>query len=162
MENEIGKRIKQFREKYGLNQGEFSRKINISQTTVSRVESGEKLPSKAFLNAIQIQYALNPEWVLTGKGPMHLETEDYIIKGIELYGEMEFSKGLAKILKNPGFTKLQLLLKADDLVESNIDDELAAYLLYIINNWGEGERKQHWVMGQLEMAFREVKDKYEP
>ena len=42
MENDIGRRIQQFREKLGLNQGEFSREIKISQTTVSRVESGEK------------------------------------------------------------------------------------------------------------------------
>jgi transcriptional regulator with XRE-family HTH domain len=162
MENVIGKRLKQFREQYGLNQGEFSRKINISQTTVSRVESGEKKPSKAFLNAIEVGFGINPEWVLTGRGSMLVGAEQYIVKGIEFFGEVEMSKGLAKILNNPQFAKLHLLLKAGDLVERDIDDELAAYLLYIINNWGEGERKQHWVMGQLEMAFREVKDKYEP
>ena len=160
MENEIGKRIKQFRERHGLNQGEFSREINMSQTTVSRVESGDKQPSKAFLNAMTVRYAVNPDWVLTGKGSIFLSAENYIIKGIELFGEREMGEGLIKILENPHFTKFHLSLKAGDLLESEIDEELAAYLLYIIRNWSAGERKQHWVMGQLEMAFREVKDKY--
>ena len=162
MENKIGKRIQHFREHFGLKQGEFSREIKMSQTTVSRVESGEKQPSKAFLNAMEVRYGINPDWVITGKGSMLLKAENYIIKGIELFGEIEMGEGLVKILENPRFAKLHLSLKAGDLVESDIDDELAAYLLYIIKNWGEGERKQHWVMGQLEMAFREVKEKYGP
>lgn len=160
MENEIGKRIQQFREKLGLNQGEFSREIKISQTTVSRVESGDKKPSKAFLNAMMVRYAVNPDWILTGEGAMLTRAEDYIIKGLELFGEKEMSAALAQILKNPQFAKFRLSLEAGDLVADDIDDELAAYLLYIINNWRAGERKQHWVMGQLEMAFREVKGKY--
>jgi len=160
MENEIGKRIQEFRAKLGLNQGEFSREIKISQTTVSRVESGEKKPSKAFLNAMMVRYAVNPDWILTGEGAMFTRAEDYIIKGLDLFGEKEMSVGLNKILKNPRFAKFRLLLEADELVGNEIDDELGAYLLYIINNWREGERKQHWVMGQLEMAFREVKEKY--
>lgn len=161
MKNEIGKRIQQFREKLGLNQGEFSREIKISQTTVSRVESGEKKPSQAFLNAMMIRYAVNPDWVLTGKGEMFSPVEDYITKGIELFGEEAMSAGLAKILDNPRFAKFRLLLEARELVAGDIDDDLAAYLQYIIENWREGERKQHWVMGQLEMAFREVKEKYQ-
>ncbi|NLW56994.1 MAG: helix-turn-helix transcriptional regulator [Firmicutes bacterium] len=161
MENGAGKRIQLFREKLGLNQGEFSREIQISQTTVSRVESGEKKPSRAFLNAMMIRYAVNPDWVLTGEGAMLFSAEDYLIKGIELFGEKEMSAGLAKVFANPQFTKFYLLIKARSLVESEIDDELAAYLLYIINNWQAGERKQHWVMGQLEMAFREVKHRNE-
>lgn len=160
MENEIGKRIQQFRKKLGLNQGEFSREIEISQTTVSRVESGEKKPSKAFLNAMMVRYAVNPDWILTGKGAMLSSAEDYIIKGIELFGEKEMSVGLAKVLDNPRYAKFHMLLKAHDLVEDEIDDELAAYLVYIIKNWREGEREQHWVMRQLEMVFREVKEKY--
>lgn len=160
MENAIGKRIQKLREKLGLNQGEFSREIKISQTTVSRVESGEKKPSKAFLNAMVVRYAINPDWILTGKGTMLSSAEDYILKGIELFGEMKMSEGLAKILENPRFAKFCFLLEAGDLVKSDIDDELAAYLQYIIKNCHEGERKQFWVMGQLEMAFREVKDKY--
>ena len=160
MENDIGRRIQQFREKLGLNQGEFSREIKISQTTVSRVESGEKKPSKAFLNALMVRYAVNPDWILSGEGPMLSSVEDYVIKGIELFGEEKMSAGLAKVLDDPRFVKLHLLLKARGLVEVEIDDELAAYLLYIIENWREGERKQHWVMRQLEMVFREVKEKY--
>ncbi|NLY90467.1 MAG: helix-turn-helix transcriptional regulator [Firmicutes bacterium] len=160
MENGIGKRIQQFREKLGLNQGEFSREIKISQTTVSRVESGEKKPSKAFLNAMMVRYAVNPNWILTGEGAMFTRAEDYILKGLELFGEKEMSVALTKILKNPQFAKFRLLLEAGELVSDDIDEELAAYLLYIIKNWREGERKQHWVMGQLEMAFREVKGNY--
>jgi len=68
------------------------------------------------------------------------------------------SEGLAKILENPQFAKFHLLVKAGNLVgENDIDKELAAYLRYILKNWHESERKRHWVMGQLEQAFRDVK-----
>jgi len=58
MENEIGKRIVKIQQKLGLKQGEFSKEINISQTTISRVESGERKPSKALLNAMKMRYSI--------------------------------------------------------------------------------------------------------
>jgi len=58
MENKIGKRIIKIQQKLGLNQGEFSKEINISQTTISRVESGERKPSKALLNAMKMRYSI--------------------------------------------------------------------------------------------------------
>ncbi|HEY8463016.1 MAG TPA: hypothetical protein VIM29_03190, partial [Bacillota bacterium] len=119
---------------------------------------GERKPSKALLNAMKMRFGINPDWILTGKGPMFLTAEDYISKGIELFGERKMSEGLAKILENPQFAKFHLLVKAGNLVgENDIDKELAAYLRYILKNWHESERKRHWVMGQLEQAFRDVK-----
>jgi hypothetical protein len=44
----------------------------------------------------------------------------------------------------------------EDIVQSDIDEELASYLQYIMKMWHEGERDQHWVMGQMERAFEDV------
>lgn len=41
----IGKRIKQLREEQNLNQIELSKKLNISNTTLSQYETGQRVPS---------------------------------------------------------------------------------------------------------------------
>ncbi len=48
------------------------------------------------------------------------------------------------------------LVTVGDILQSDIDEELAAYLQYILKVWHEGERDRHWVMKQLEKAFEDV------
>jgi HTH-type transcriptional regulator, cell division transcriptional repressor len=50
----------------------------------------------------------------------------------------------------------QDLITVGDILQSDIDEELAAYLRYILKAWHEGERDRHWVMKQLERAFEDV------
>lgn len=48
------------------------------------------------------------------------------------------------------------LITVSDILQSDIDEELAAYLRYILKVWHEGERDRNWVMKQLERAFEDV------
>ena len=155
--NDIGARIKQIRIYYGLKQEDFCQEIGVTQGHYSKLEAGRNEPTHTFLLAMKARFGVNPDWILTGEGEMLLSPEKYLTEGIELLGEQKISKGLVKVLEDPRFAKFHSLVKAGDLVDSDIDEELAAYLRYILKNWHESERKQHWVMGQLEMAFREVK-----
>ncbi|NLW46995.1 MAG: helix-turn-helix transcriptional regulator [Firmicutes bacterium] len=154
---DIGARIKQIRLYYGVTQEDICQALGITQGHYSKLESGPNEPTETFLLAMKARFGVDPNWVLTGEGEMLISSEKYIAEGIELLGDQKFSEGLIKVLEDPRFAKLHSLVEAGGLVDSDIDEELAAYLRYILKNWHESERKRHWVMGQLEVAFRDVK-----
>jgi len=64
----IGERLIKLRESTGLNQPDFGKSIGISQSSVSDLEIGKYPPSKPTLFAIQNQYSITPEEILTGEG----------------------------------------------------------------------------------------------
>ena len=152
----IGERVTIFRESLKLKPKEFAAAINVSQPTISRIEGNVTKPSKGFLLALTIHFAANPDWILTGEGEMFFGAKEYIGSGIKLFGDREMCKGLANVLEDPEFAKFNALLTTGDIVQSDIDGELAAYLQYVLKMWHGGERDRHWVMGQLERAFEDV------
>ena len=153
----IGERIIKLRESLGIERKDLANEINMSLGNISKLERNRIKPSKGFLQALAMHFAVNPDWILTGEGEMFFGAKEYICSGLKLFGEQEMCEGLKKILEDPEFVKFHALITAGNIVSSDIDEELAAYLRYILKNWHESERKRHWVMGQLEMAFREVK-----
>ena len=63
-------RIRQVREARGLNLTRFADSLKTSVATVSRYESGERIPSDAVLNLICQKYGISYAWLKTGEGPM--------------------------------------------------------------------------------------------
>jgi transcriptional regulator with XRE-family HTH domain len=155
----VGERVTILRESLKLKPKDFAAEINVSQPTISRVEGNVTSPSKGFLLALTKHFAVNPDWILTGEGEMFFGAKEYIGSGIKLFGDQEMCKGLANLLEDPGYAKFHALVKAGDIVQSDIDEELAVYLQYILKMWHEGERDRHWVMKQLGIAFREVAER---
>jgi transcriptional regulator with XRE-family HTH domain len=153
----VAERIVKFRESLGLNRKGLANEIGMSLGNISKLERNLISPSKAFLKALTIHFAANPDWILTGEGEMFFGAKEYIGSGIKLFGDQEMCKGLANVLDDPEFAKFHALLTNGDIVQSDIDEELAAYLQYILKMWHEGERDRHWVMKQLENAFEEVR-----
>lgn len=71
---EIGERLREVRRSFGLNQKDFSDKLNTKQNYLSRYENGEsEIPDniKLFLSDLKID--LN--WLLTGKNKMFIEDQ---------------------------------------------------------------------------------------
>jgi len=64
----IGERIREIRNATGLDQSPFGKTIGISQTSVSDLENGKYPPSRPILLAIENQYSVSPDQILTGKG----------------------------------------------------------------------------------------------
>ena len=69
----FNERIKLIRKHLGLNQKEFGDILGVSQRAVSNWESGRNEPSIEVLNSISTKWAVNPTWLLTGKGEMFLK-----------------------------------------------------------------------------------------
>ena len=63
-------RIKLVRENSGLNLTKFADALKTSVATVSRYESGERIPSDAVVNLICQKFGISYAWLKTGEGPM--------------------------------------------------------------------------------------------
>ena len=66
-EMSLGLRIKEVREKAGLNQDEFAKLLGLTPNTVSRYEQGHRLPDSNFLTHLVEKFKCDPGWLLTGK-----------------------------------------------------------------------------------------------
>ena len=71
----FNERIKFIRKHLGLNQKEFGDILGVSQRAISNWESGRNEPSIEVLNSISTKWAINPTWLLTGRGEMFLKDE---------------------------------------------------------------------------------------
>ncbi len=72
----IGQRLRQLRAHLGVTQNELSSRARISRTYISDVEAERRQPSKNFLMSLNESFSASPSWLLTGEGPMILETEE--------------------------------------------------------------------------------------
>lgn len=98
--NTIGKRIKEVREHYKLNQREFANTLGLQWNSISLFENGKRNPSERTLNDICTKYNTNPEWLINGN-----EVENKFIEPnrvtLDEYAEQkkatEFDKELFKI-----------------------------------------------------------------
>ncbi len=68
----ISARIKKVRQIKALNKKEFLEKLNISRTLITALEQSKAYPSSSFLIAIFKHFAVNINWLLTGKGDIFI------------------------------------------------------------------------------------------
>jgi transcriptional regulator with XRE-family HTH domain len=62
--NILGKRIKRLREKNNLNQLEFSKILNISNTTLSQYEAGNRTPSDVIKEKVADYFNVSVDYLL--------------------------------------------------------------------------------------------------
>jgi transcriptional regulator with XRE-family HTH domain len=62
----VGRRIRELRG-FDMNQGEFARRIGVSQGYLSFIERGEKAVGAEILLRISRQFGKSLEWLLTGE-----------------------------------------------------------------------------------------------
>ena len=67
----LGKRLRQARERKGLNKTKLGAKVGTSGTSINNIETGEtKNPSAILLESIATTLDVNLRWLLTGEGDM--------------------------------------------------------------------------------------------
>jgi transcriptional regulator with XRE-family HTH domain len=71
----LGERLKQALQKLGVTQQELAEKIGFTQSYVSRVSNGVKIPSSRFFEIISHELYLNPSWLRNGTGEMFLAAD---------------------------------------------------------------------------------------
>jgi transcriptional regulator with XRE-family HTH domain len=74
----IGSRIKEIRKSLNLKQVEFSKELNISNSTLSEIERGNINPSIDFVIRLSIKFNVNLYYVLLGDGDMFIGTRAFL------------------------------------------------------------------------------------
>ena len=93
----FGKRLKQARQSKELSQEDFGKIIGLTKQSISRVENDKIFVSKEILCNMIVNFNLNINYLLTGKGQMFLpELEESATSKSEIALEVE------KILKEKG------------------------------------------------------------
>lgn len=73
--NILGKRIKKLRENKNLNQLEFSKILNISNTTLSQYEAGNRTPSDEIKEKVADYFNVSVDYLLGRTEKCNLEDE---------------------------------------------------------------------------------------
>jgi transcriptional regulator with XRE-family HTH domain len=71
----LSDRLKQALKKLGVTQQELAEKIGFTQSYVSRISNGVKIPSSRFFEILSHELYLNPAWLQHGTGEMFLAAE---------------------------------------------------------------------------------------
>jgi transcriptional regulator with XRE-family HTH domain len=127
---EIGQRIKRIREKLDLRQNQLAMELNISNGTLSEVESGNGKPNFDLLFNLSKKFDVNINYVLHGKGDIfnddHLALPPGFYKG-ELAPIMERfiryfnASELVRLYILAAFK--EILLKNEEMIELEIKRE---------------------------------------
>lgn len=115
----IGERIKQIRNELKFNQNDFASKLNIKQQALSYYENKNEFPNE-LLKKITIEFRINPDWLLTGRGGMFI---DGLPTAIGRPGVPELIRG---VKNNPALKTLfnQALTTEGEELKSIIDSIL--------------------------------------
>lgn len=67
---EIRKRIKKLRKELDLSQDAFGKKLCLTGSAISKIESGDREATDAFLKLVSQTFSVREEWLRTGEGEM--------------------------------------------------------------------------------------------
>ena len=90
----MNERIKIIREKLGLSMEKFGKKIGLTRSAISKIESGSK-PSDQTILSICREFNINEEWLRNGNGNMFLDfSEDEFTKAATMLSKDAFVRSL--------------------------------------------------------------------
>jgi len=126
---DIKERIKFVREKKGLNQSAFGRKLGASQTAVSFWEKTGSIASRS-IKLICATFGVREEWLLTGEGEIFIEPEPIPASDLidRLQKELNLTETVTRLLRR--FAELEepdqkKVLEAVDLMLGEKKEEKA-------------------------------------
>jgi transcriptional regulator with XRE-family HTH domain len=81
-------KIRAIRGKLGINQGEFARRIGLTQAALSRIEVGKSNLTEQNIKLICVTFNVNEQWLRTGEGEMFGALSPYETELLELYRQL--------------------------------------------------------------------------
>ena len=101
-------RIRLIRKTLGMKQGDFARRIGLTQTALSMIELDKTTLTEKNIKLICTTFAVNEDWLRTGKGEMFSAESPYEKELLETFGKLtadtqEFILEMARsLLKRQG------------------------------------------------------------
>lgn len=122
--------LKKFIESTDENGSQIAKKIGITPSSLSSMKTGKSNPSNQTLLLLQIQYGLNPDYLLTGEGEMFQEKKSEsagglsLVKGVCESCGQEF--GLQALLESKAGTiqDKEEILKMKDIEIGRLKEEI--------------------------------------
>jgi transcriptional regulator with XRE-family HTH domain len=113
-------RIKAVRMALGINQGEFAKRIGLTQTAMSMIVVGKSKLTEKNIKLICVTFNVNEEWLRTGKGEMFCSASPYEKELLDVFGRLsdDSQEFLLDMAKN--------LLRKQDRVRNEGDAGLTA------------------------------------
>ena len=106
--HQIGERIKKERKKRGISQRNLANRINISHTTIARIEKGETKPDASTTIALADFFQVSTDYILG-----RTDTRPEAIKPKEIfkspYKETQTFKNIVKIIDRLTLDELQMV-----------------------------------------------------
>jgi transcriptional regulator with XRE-family HTH domain len=82
-------RLRIVRNKIGITQAEFARRIGLTQTTMSMIQAGKSNLTDKNIKLICITYTIDENWLLTGGGEMFVSSPPYEKELLELFRKLD-------------------------------------------------------------------------
>jgi transcriptional regulator with XRE-family HTH domain len=73
MDSSVNKRVKELREKLGLNQRDFSKLLSLSGGYIAGIEVNLRKVNDRLIKLIVAEFGVNEDWLRTGNGEMFTE-----------------------------------------------------------------------------------------
>ena len=74
---DIGKRVKELRNTLKMKQVDFAKRVLVSSSYISKIESGKESPSEIFVKLISLEFNISYEWLRSGIGGMDIKKNEY-------------------------------------------------------------------------------------
>jgi transcriptional regulator with XRE-family HTH domain len=86
----VYERIKEIRTTLGISQREFAKRIYITQSFYSDIESGKKKANERIIQLVSTQFNVNKDWIKTGEGEIFIAPPPDIRRErlIEIYNQL--------------------------------------------------------------------------
>jgi len=90
MDDSINQRIKQLREKSGLNQRDFANLLSLSGGYIAGVETNKRNVNDRLIKLIMSQFGVNGDWLRSGKGEMFIQekSDEKAIRIMSLFNDL--------------------------------------------------------------------------
>ena len=157
----MNERARELRESLGLSQREFSQKINIGQSTLAMLETGQRIMKDIHVSQICSVFNVSENWLRYGEGAVYVQTENFSLDEYAKQNklsdlEMDIIKGYISLDVNTRKTLISHFKSIFDnhnetamTKEDYIDRELEDYRLEL-----EAEEK-----GQMSSALPDTEEK---
>ena len=111
MDDSISQRIKEVREKLGLNQRDFSKLLSLSGGYIGGVEANLRKVNNRLIKLIVSEFEVNEEWLRYGNGEMFLKkkSNEKAIRIVSLFND------LPPHFQDVVLGTIELLRKANDI-----------------------------------------------
>ena len=73
----IGSRMKFIRKKEGLKQADFAKRVLVSASYISKVESNKETPSDIFTKLVSLEFGISYTWIKDGIGNIQIDKKEH-------------------------------------------------------------------------------------